>query len=87
MCMNPAKTRSPESVRPDEGQHLVLIGLANLRQAGEQRKHFAPALQAGTGQLADDEGMTPDFGPIEQRCKVAVVPAKVIYPDGCVNEH
>jgi hypothetical protein len=64
-----------------------MIGLPRPRQGSQQREHFPPVLQAAAGNLADDEGMAPDFRPAKEHSQDGVAPAQVVDPDGRVDEH
>ena len=87
LCIDPADSRSAETVRLHQGHYLVLPGLPHLRESGQECEDLAPALQTATGEFSDHEWVAPGFPAIEVQDKVGITPSHVVNPDRGVHEH
>src|SRR5262252_5382319 len=71
----------------DESQDLLIAGCNHRRQSLKQRQDLRPASHRSARQLSDNKGMAFHASPQEKSAEVRNVSAKVLNPDGCVNEH
>ena len=87
MHVHPTEASAAQSMHSQELQNLCVLNDRNQRQRGKQAQHFLPTRQRTTSQLANDEGMRPDFAGLEVAGQPVTSVPEVIDPDRCVDEH
>jgi len=70
----------------DEGQDLVMLGLPRPRQGMKQFEDCVPPGEGTAGEFADHKRMADDVARLQEHGQLAVAPAQVVDPDGCVDE-
>ena len=87
MDVDPSQSLTYQSVAFEERQCLRVGSLGRLRQGLEQPEELGAMLQVPTRQLSDDQRMGPDAQLLERGGETCVAAAKVIHPNGGVDEH
>jgi hypothetical protein len=87
MDVDPPNTLRHELTRLDELKGLRMIEQRRLRQGREKLQDLSPSLQDPASQLTDDEGMSPHFAAVQAIRQEIIASAKMIDPDGGVDEH
>lgn len=72
MGINPTDTAAHQAMALNKHQTLIMAGYLYVRQPLQMGQYFRAASHGTTRQFANDEGVTLDFVPTEQRAQLRI---------------